>query len=270
MMDSDWGRDFWEIISRICTHARHGPPIPDWCWHHSSSLWLTLGEWWRPQQQPPSCRIMNSKVISRFYCHCVHWQLCRVSMEDDSSLLFINFDFDVHQNSQYLERVMGAPVYTVHSSGLRALITKPSIRSIGESFVERLCCESQDWWTQQMTLVCGLQRTVSSSSSVSTIRSSVSSSSSVTRRSLATSGTSSRQTKQSSSSSVTEVKRALQSCSIQDNIGGRGRYSVNIQFNRDNNVKMDKIVWQSMKHVHYLWQFHNILAIIKSPVSDYI
>ena len=63
-------------------------------------------------------------------------------MEDDSSLVFINFDFDVHQNSQYLERVMGAPV---HSSGLRALITKPSIRSVGESFMERLCCESQDW-----------------------------------------------------------------------------------------------------------------------------
>ena len=121
-----------------------------------------------------------------------------------------------------------------------------------------------------MTLVCGLQRTVSSSSSVSTIRSSsVSSSSSVTRRSQATSGTS-KQTKQSSSSSVTEVKRALQSCSIQDNIGGRGRYSVNIQFNGDNNVKRIKIVWQSVKHVHFWQNSHNILAITKSPVSDLI
>ena len=70
-----------------------------------SSRCLTLGEWWRQQQQPPSCRIMNSKVISRFYCHCVHWQLCRDSMEDDLSIVFANFDFDVHQNSQYLERV---------------------------------------------------------------------------------------------------------------------------------------------------------------------
>ena len=118
-----------------------------------------------------------------------------------------------------------------------------------------------------MTLVCGLQRTVSSSGS-STIRSSsVSSSSSVTRRSHATSATSSRQTKQASSSSVTEVKRALQSCSIQDNIGGRGRYSVNIQFNGDNNVKRIKIVWQSVKHVHFWQNSHNILAITKSPVS---
>ena len=58
-------------------------------------------------------------------------------MEDDSSLVFANFDFDVHQKSQYLERMP--------SSSFRALITNQTIQSIGEIFVDRLCCESQDW-----------------------------------------------------------------------------------------------------------------------------
>ena len=43
-------------------------------------------------------------------------------MEDDSSLVFANFDFDVHQKSQYLERMP--------SSSFRALITKPSNPSV--------------------------------------------------------------------------------------------------------------------------------------------
>ena len=47
----------------------------------------------------------------------------------------------------------------------------------------------------------------------------------------------------------------------------RGQRSVDIQFNRENNVKRIKIVWQSMKHVHYLRSSHNILAITKSSQS---